>query len=316
MIFDDFFESVVVISLRDKRKRADQCLKQLQDYNLSGNARVVEAIHGQTVGVPSWFKWGAGAWGCLLSHMRVLQDFSMAENYRGISHNSMLVLEDDAIFEPNSYEIFKRFSKNIPNDWGQLYLGGQHTLAPKVINDCVVQCQSVNRTHAYAVNAGSVAKISQHITDFPNYFPTNSKNHIDHQLEKAHRKGLWKVYAPKRWIVGQGAHRSDISQRSKPDLWWDWDFGDQPYQQEVIINLTKNKKYIGPFFNYGTNVAEDGVTATIFKKDESSPKALRAFVRSLIDESWSRRQTPCFAPITKEQEEVIKHCFAKQPLYV
>jgi len=318
MIFDDYFDDIVILSLPDKGHRYERCRQQLFDLGLSKRTCMYPAIHGDSVGVSAWFKWGGGAWGCMLSHARILEDFCMKFGYnkRDFNQRKLLILEDDAIFDPNSEALFKLFTKKLPHEWDQFYLGGQHTREPKVLESGILNCKSVNRTHAYAVNGYSAPHIHKHITYFPDYRSSDKNHHVDHQLELAHRRGDWKVYAPKRWIVGQGENRSDISGKNNPDMWWDWDFGDRAKEQNIIINISKNKRYTGRGHHYGYNLEEDGMTAEVFSQEGVTPKQIRKEVKKILDDSWNQRQVACYAPKNEEQAKIIENCFQATPLYV
>src|SRR5512139_232188 len=56
------------------------------------------AIEGDKCPHPAWWRAGNGAWGCLMSHLRLAQDALMD----GLP--SYLVFEDDAVFSPDFAE--------------------------------------------------------------------------------------------------------------------------------------------------------------------------------------------------------------------
>lgn len=169
------------------------------------------AIIGDWVTCPADWRSGRGAWGCLRSHQRILEDVIHTRDDRHImSLNNVFVMEDDIIFKEDALEKLNEFMEEVPDDWGQIYIGGQHTRKTTPTDSPVVfAANSVNRTHAYAVNQPNFTKLYRHISYAKDYSGTN--HHIDHQLEKAHRRKDWKVYTPKQWIAGQRAGQSNIS---------------------------------------------------------------------------------------------------------
>ncbi len=81
----------------------------------------------------------------------------------------------------------------------------------------IVKCNSVNRTHAYAVSRHSIHAVYHHVSYMADY---HSHKHIDHQLELAHRRGDWNVYSPAKWICGQRASTSNVSGQTTKDTTW------------------------------------------------------------------------------------------------
>ena len=130
-----------------------------------------------------------------------------------------LILEDDVFFLDNALENLKTFMESIPNVWGQLYLGGQHRKTPtKTEWNNVMLGNSVNRTHAYAINRASVQKVYNHVSYMMDYVDNNF--HIDHQLERAHQRKDWAVYCPVKWICGQRGGNSNVSGKNLPPMTW------------------------------------------------------------------------------------------------
>ena len=179
------------------------------------------AIDGRKVRPPAWWKQGGGAWGCMLSHIRILEQALMdGMDQRG---EVLLVLEDDALFPPDFEERTERFLRALPGDWDQVYLGGQHQALrqnpPKRVNDEVVRPHRVNRTQAYAVRGGFIRTLYQHLCDWPDH-ATHPRHHVDHRMELLHKSGGYNIYAPTTWIVGQAGGRSDICGRITQDRYW------------------------------------------------------------------------------------------------
>lgn len=132
-----------------------------------------------------------------------------------------MVLEDDAVFQPRTVEMLERLMREVPDDWDQIYLGGQHLKEPELVpgRPFVLRCGNVNRTHGFILRRRAFVKFQQHILHAPDYI-AHPGWHIDHQLGVAHERADWKVYAPAWWICGQEEGSSNISGRSNPRIWW------------------------------------------------------------------------------------------------
>ena len=189
---------------------------------MADNDKVIfyPAIIGDLTTCPADWGSGRGAWGCLRSHQRILEDVIHTRDDRGVMEvNSVLILEDDVIFKKDALENLNKFMEAVPDDWDQIYLGGQHRKANSSTDSPhVIVGGSVNRTHAYAVNQKALTQVYRHISYATDYRDTTK--HIDHQLEVAHKRKDWKVYCPKQWIAGQRAGPSNISGKTNGDQYW------------------------------------------------------------------------------------------------
>lgn len=164
-----------------------------------------DAVHGDSIAHPDWWRSGAGAWGCYRSHLQILEHCYQ----RGIE--SYIVFEDDAIFRPDFEERFTAFMAELPADWEQIYLGGQllhvKNHPPAKVNENVFVPYNVNRTQCFAVHKRGYEKLYKHL----NAMPFAHGEHIDHHLGRLHETGRLKVYCPSKWLVGQDGGSSNIS---------------------------------------------------------------------------------------------------------
>jgi len=117
----EWFEDVVVVNLdrRPDRWERVQAMVAAMDWPLKPLRRA-RAVDGRKVGKPSWWRAGAGAWGCLQSHIQIIEQASM-DGLR-----SVLILEDDVTFCDDFSTRLAPFLDRVPDDWHQIYLGGQH----------------------------------------------------------------------------------------------------------------------------------------------------------------------------------------------
>ena len=85
------FGRAYVINLENRPDRKIQFENRARKANITGY-EFVRAVHGDSCVPPHWWRAGNGAWGCLMTHLRVAQDAIMdgVKNY--------VVFEDDVVF--------------------------------------------------------------------------------------------------------------------------------------------------------------------------------------------------------------------------
>lgn len=219
----DWFDHVFVINCKHRPDRLEEFTKEITSKGLADFSKihVFDAIIGDYTGHPAGWGAGPGAWGCLQSHRRIMEDLMHMRDERGdMNWDSALILEDDVFFLDNALRDLGRFMEDVPEKWGQLYLGGQHRGGGKpkrTSSPNVVVGYSINRTHAYALSRAYIQQVYQHVSYMRDY---HSNKHIDHQLELAHQRGDWPVYCPPQWICGQRAGASNISGKINGDQTW------------------------------------------------------------------------------------------------
>lgn len=176
---------------------------------------VWSAVDGLRVGAPHWWAQGKGAWGCYQSHMRII------EHCLNNDVGSVLILEDDVVFHEDLAERWNAFYEKLPQDWEQLYLGGQHFKRaqgePEDINEQVCIPYNVQRTHAYALRGEGLRKAYAHLLDTASWEP---RHHIDHRFGVMHMRRSIQVYAPRVWMAGQEAGLSDIANKERSRMFW------------------------------------------------------------------------------------------------
>jgi hypothetical protein len=207
------FERVYVINLRRRPDRLRAFWERLKACQWPfGQPIVYPAIEGDKVGVPPEFTQGGGAYGCRMSHLRILQDCLMEDV------PSVLILEDDADFRPDFGPTVQEFLARVPDDWEGIMLGGQHHVPPVPVREGVVRVRNAQRTHAYAARGRYLRCLQQRWG--------NATVHIDWLMRDWQHQFL--VYAPSRWLVGQAGGRSDIRGAEKPKEWWLPPSGQEP----------------------------------------------------------------------------------------
>jgi glycosyl transferase, family 25 len=107
--------------------------------------RRFSAVDGSRLELPATWRHSAGAYGCLLSHLQLVRD----ARTRGLP--SLLILEDDVVFDPSFSEKFPVFVKGLPADWDMLFLGALHREDPIPVADNVVRIRHAYSTYSYAI---------------------------------------------------------------------------------------------------------------------------------------------------------------------
>ena len=143
-MLDQLFPHQVCINLE---RRADRWQRMQAEFARHGLDRVrrVSACDGNALVLPPNWKHTAGAYGCLLSHVAVVQAA------RELGHENVLIFEDDAVFDPEFTTKFVSFSGEVPADWDLLYFGALHKDEPVRVSDHVYRITQANSTYAYAL---------------------------------------------------------------------------------------------------------------------------------------------------------------------
>lgn len=302
---NDHFERIFVLNLAYKPDRRERLERHLKELNLAREIIWVRACSGDMMPPPVWWKAGNGAWGCLLSHARVVQDAIMdrLDNY--------LVLEDDAVFQPRAGMMLHDFMDQVPDDWDQIYLGGQHLREPTEVarKPAVLRAWNVNRTHAFALKAKAFTRFHQHIWHSPDYIAKEGGWHIDHQLGLAHERADWMVYAPQWWLVGQDSDWSNISGRCNPRLWW------HPSRHSTALPFVRIAEARSPhelaqaidYIHSGNTLLEGTLTDTGLKEATTCDEKLKAWLSMIAREALDLHRIPVWQCDAISLERVKKN---------
>lgn len=204
---EHYFDKVFCINLDRRPDRWEQFLADLPDDWPFKVPQRIQAIDGQKVKAPQWWKQGNGAWGCYRTHLRLLEE-AMNNDWE-----SILLMEDDAKCIPNFTQDVRSFLSEVPEEWGMIYLGGQHLYVKKVRprrhTEWVYIPYNVNRTHAFAIHRRMFKRVYRWLTaqDWHN------GHHIDHHLGRLHSERADPIYCPKQWLIAQAAGVSNINGR-------------------------------------------------------------------------------------------------------
>lgn len=218
---------------------------------------------------------------------------------------SVLVLEDDFVLCEDFEEKIKNFLTNVPKDWEQLMLGGQHMSNPKVIKPGIVKCINCQRTHAYAIRGKFLKELYSH------WHSSHAKVHCDWIMGPL--QANFKVYAPDPFLIGQRTSQSDISGRINPTKFWI-----PPSGKECLILLKCNKDLIpelikkGIHFGYSRN--KENVDTGLVEAFKNKIPNIPRLTEWVYDVMWEVKSddklvvAACWHP--EATKEMLKKCWA------
>jgi len=145
MNLNDFFPYKVCINLDKRRDRWEKMLSRFAQHNIEQVARF-PALDGKSLELPPAWDFFPGAYGCLRSHLAVI------EQARHEGRPSVLIFEDDAVFDPRLNTRFTESVQQLPQDWDMVLFGGLHGEPPRQVSRNVVRVSYSLSTYAYALN--------------------------------------------------------------------------------------------------------------------------------------------------------------------
>lgn len=278
------FDRVYVVNLKRRPDRLADFWNRIGPDWPHRKPIVLEAIDGDKVGPPAGYRdkqgnmknvWGAGggAWGCMQSHRRILEDCLMADV------QSVFIMEDDAQPAADYKNKIQDFMDHVPKDWDCLMIGGQH-FKNGVITEPkpgvkIRKCEDCQRTHAYAVRGKCMKDLYRMWCSYD--------WHCDHALGPF--MANYKTFSPEPFLIGQGRNVSDITCKPEPARFWSG--ADKPGRIAII---KCSRKLIDELRFHGihTGHSRDPTTGIdvgllAIAKSTKSPTEKKRELRKLID---------------------------------
>ncbi len=162
------FPLKVCINLDRRPERWQRMQRAFADQSI-GPVHRFSAIDGNNIALPDNWIHTAGAYGCLRSHIEVVREA------RGASLSSVLIFEDDVVFDPEFKEKFATFIQELPDDWDMLFLGALHKDEPIKVSEHIGRITKANSTFAYAIRNTvfdafvDLNSRAEHVLDMNNY---------------------------------------------------------------------------------------------------------------------------------------------------
>ena len=138
------FPLKVCINL-DRRPERWERMQRAFDAHGIGPVQRFSAVDGNAVVVPQHWAHSPGAYGCLRSHVEIVREA------RDAGASSVLIFEDDAVFEPRIKDKFSSYFAEVPEDWDMLFLGALHKDEPIRVSGHIGRITKANSTFAYAI---------------------------------------------------------------------------------------------------------------------------------------------------------------------
>ena len=201
-----------IIALPERRERALAAVPGKWPFE---HTELVEAVDGRRLTVPDQWKYTGGGYGCLMSHMRVLE-LALSRNEQQIA-----VFEDDCTFCVEFAGVYREVLSAVSSDWQQLYLGGQHLQKPDPVNEWIVAARDINRTHAYMLRGWDTMRLL-YCYVMSNLGAGRRAGQLDYLYGDLHRSSAIRAYAPAVWLCGQAAGDSLIhpERQGEQERWW------------------------------------------------------------------------------------------------
>jgi hypothetical protein len=144
MNLNEFFPHQVCINLDKRPDRWERIQARFVEHSLDQVVRF-PALDGNSLKVPSGWPSFPGAYGCLRSHLEVV------EQAREQARPNVLIFEDDAVLAPGFNTRFAGYVQQLPQDWDMVFFGAIHGQPLTRITDNIIRVTHSLSTYAYAV---------------------------------------------------------------------------------------------------------------------------------------------------------------------
>ena len=118
-LINQLFPDKVCINLDRRLERWRQMQDKFYQHGIH-SVRRFAAIDGETVMIPATWPGTPGAYGCLLSHLQVVSEA------KRLGLPSVLIFEDDVVFDGQFEQKFSDYVSQLPADWDMLFFGALH----------------------------------------------------------------------------------------------------------------------------------------------------------------------------------------------
>jgi hypothetical protein len=109
------------------------------------DVRRFPAVDGHESKVPPGWTCTPGAYGCLLSHLHIVREA------RALGVHSVLIFEDDVVFDERLQDNFSAYVRQLPAGWDMLHFGVLHMDEPTQISENVQRIRRAYSTYTYAL---------------------------------------------------------------------------------------------------------------------------------------------------------------------
>jgi GR25 family glycosyltransferase involved in LPS biosynthesis len=140
-LINQLFPHKVCINLDRRLERWRQMQDKFHQHGIH-SVRRFAAIDGERSTIPANWPGTPGAYGCLLSHLEVVREA------RRLGLPSLLIFEDDVVFDDQFEQKFSDYVRQLPADWDMLFFGALHKDELIKVSENVGRITQSNSTYA------------------------------------------------------------------------------------------------------------------------------------------------------------------------
>src|SRR6267142_985913 len=144
MHINEFFPYQVCINLNRRPDRWQRIQARFAEHGIDQVVRF-PALDGKNLEIPSVWNNFPGAYGCLRSHLAVV------EQARESGQPSVLIFEDDAVLADDFNAKFADYSEQVPAGWDMLFFGAIHGQPITKVSGNIIRVTHSLSTYAYAL---------------------------------------------------------------------------------------------------------------------------------------------------------------------
>lgn len=141
---NEAFPHKICVNLDRRPERWQRVQARFAEHGIDGVRRFA-ALDGNDLAIPAHWRHSPGAYGCLRSHLEVV------EEARRLGAPSVLIFEDDVVFHADLRQKFAACMEELPDDWDMLYFGALHKDEPVPFSGTLVRLTRSNSTYGYAI---------------------------------------------------------------------------------------------------------------------------------------------------------------------
>ena len=112
----DHAEKIICLHLPRRKDRALIARRTFESENILQHVMFYAGVDGQLIRPPSGWRASRGAYGCLISHLAVIETARMNK------WKSVMVFEDDIVLVPDFVELLDRCVARLDDKWDALYM--------------------------------------------------------------------------------------------------------------------------------------------------------------------------------------------------
>ena len=140
-LINQLFPHKVCINLDRRFERWEQMQNKFEQHGIHSVQRFA-AVDGETSTIPARWDSTPGAYGCLLSHLEVVREA------RRLGLSSVLIFEDDVVFDDEFEKKFGDCIRQLPADWDMLFFGALHKDELVKVSENIGRITQSNSTYA------------------------------------------------------------------------------------------------------------------------------------------------------------------------